>query len=125
MSSRSEAFDAFIAFYPTTDLEATRHFYTHTLGLELARDQGRCLIFRVAGGGYLGFCRRDTAPAGQGLILTLVTDAVDAIFERLDGLNVETESAPKTNHQYAIYHFFAHDPNGYRFEVQRFEDPLR
>ena len=39
--------EQFIGFYPCHDLSATRDFYERDLGLELARDQESCLIFRV------------------------------------------------------------------------------
>jgi hypothetical protein len=36
---------------------------------------------------------------------------------------VEIETSPRHNPQYQIYQMFLRDPNGYRVEVQRFEDP--
>jgi predicted enzyme related to lactoylglutathione lyase len=117
--------DAFIAFYPASDLAATRDFYERDLGLALARDQGSCLIFRVAGGGYLGFCQHErAASAHAGVILTLVLEDVDAVYRRLQRLAVETEGPPRLNEGFGIYHFFARDPDGYRLEVQRFLEPL-
>ena len=117
--------DAFIAFYPCHDLSASRDFYERDLGLRLARDQKTCLIFHVAGRGYLGFCQHEGGvPAHDGLILTLVTDDVDEVYKTLRRLNVETEAPPRLNEQHGIYHFFARDPDGYRVEVQRFLEPL-
>ncbi len=119
-------FEAAIAFYPAQDLAATRDFYLRDLGLELARDQGSCLIFRVATGGLFGFCHHaGPTPEHRGLILTVVTDEVDAVYQRLRRLGVETESSPRLHPDYGIYHFFARDPDGYRVEVQRFVEPLR
>jgi catechol 2,3-dioxygenase-like lactoylglutathione lyase family enzyme len=124
-----DRFDAVIAFYPSRDLEANRAFYEGMLGLPLARDQQSCQIFAVTGGGYLGFCHHDRLPDdGEeqhlGLILTLVTDEVDAVHARLDTLGVATDGVPRWNERYGIYHFFTRDPDGYRVEVQRFRDPL-
>ena len=129
MSAATTDLEALIAFHPSTDLAAARHFYHEVLGLRLARDQESCLIFRVAGGGYLGFCRHDTLPGAgaeqhPGLILTLVTDRVDDLYRRLDDLGIETDGPPRWNERYGIYHFFAREPDGYRLEIQRFRDPL-
>ncbi len=115
----------FITFYPCHDLAATTDFYVRELGLETARDQGSCVIFKVSGDAYLGFCQHEgTLPGHQGLILTLLIDEVDEVYKRLRGLGVETEGAPKLNERFGIYHFFARDPDGYRVEVQRFTEPL-
>ncbi len=118
-------FEGLIAFYPTQDLQATRVFYETVLGLELVRDQQSCLIFKVTSGGYLGFCHHETpVPNHAGVILTLLTDNVDDVYEKLKALNTNFETPPKHNPRYQIYHFFARDPNAYRLEVQRFDSPL-
>lgn len=118
------AFDAFIGFYPTADLAATHRFYVGTLGLTLARDQGTCHIYGVAGGGYLGFCLRGSVDLPPTVVLTLVTDDVDGVYERLMAAGVTAEAAPKHNAEYGIYHFYAQGPNGERVEVQRFDEML-
>jgi len=95
------------------------------VGLKLVRDQGRCLIFQVSQQGYFGFCQHEGAlPQHPGLIITLVTDEVDQVYQRLKRLHIETEAPPKLNESFGIYHFFARDPDGYRVEVQRFLEPL-
>ncbi|MBN1965471.1 MAG: VOC family protein [Anaerolineae bacterium] len=118
------AFDQQLTFLYTHDLDATARFYEDVLGLPLARDQGDCRIYRVSAGGFVGFCRREDAPQPQGIILTLVTDAVDAWYERLRGRGVAFEKPPTANPRYAIYHCFLRDPNGYLVEIQRFDEPL-
>jgi catechol 2,3-dioxygenase-like lactoylglutathione lyase family enzyme len=118
------AYDAFIPFYPVHDLAATRDFYQREVGLELERDEARCLIFRAAGG-YLGFCLHDgPIPDTDGLTLALIAPDVDAVYQRLRRLGVETEQAPRRNEHYRVYHFFARDPDGYRVEIRRFLEPL-
>lgn len=118
-------FDYPLTFFYTRDLEATGRFYGDVLGLPLARDQGDCRIYRVGAGGFVGFCRRhDTPAAPHGVILTLVTDEVDAWYERLRARGVTFEQAPRLNPAYGIYHCFLRDPNGYLLEIQRFNDPL-
>ena len=121
---------ALIAFRPVSDLAASRDFYQRDLGLELVRDQGACLIFRIAVGGYLGLCQagydgRDAPlPVDERLMTTLVVDDVADVHARLLRLGVDVEAPPRHNERFGITQFFARDPDGYRVEVQRFDDPL-
>jgi catechol 2,3-dioxygenase-like lactoylglutathione lyase family enzyme len=114
--------DALITFVSVTDLDRSATFYGEVLGLELVRDQGACLIYRVAGGAHLGVCDHRPAEPG-GVIITLVTDDVDAWAERLRaaGLGVD---GPVANARFALYHCFVRDPDGHLVEIQRFDDPL-
>jgi catechol 2,3-dioxygenase-like lactoylglutathione lyase family enzyme len=114
--------DQQITFLYTRDLAATARFYEEVLGLALALDQGDCRIYRVSDGGYLGFCQRQSAPEEPaGIILTLVTQEVDAWYEYLSERGVVFEKPPALNPKYEIYHCFLRDPNGYLIEIQRFE----
>ncbi len=116
---------ALVGFYPVRDLAATRDFYEGILDLPLVRDQGACLIYKVSEHAYVGFCQHSDAPEPHpGVMITLLSDDVDGVYDTLHAANVVTEGAPKTNDRFAIYHFFARDPNGYRVEVQRFLEPL-
>ncbi|MEJ5224277.1 MAG: VOC family protein [Anaerolineales bacterium] len=118
-------FDQTVTFLPTRSLDAATHFYRDILGLPLVRDQGVCRIFKASPGGYLGFCTHLQAPpAPPGLILTLVRDDVDAWHDRLAAAGVTITRAPAHNSNYAIYHFFFEDPDGYTLEIQRFDTPL-
>lgn len=126
MSIPSDAY--LIAFFPVRDLSATRDFYGRDLGLPLVRDQGACLIFGAPAGGHLGFCQRENGappPEDDQVILTVVTVEVDAVYQRLRRLGVETEAPPARDETFGIYRFFARDPDGYRVEVQSFDRPLR
>jgi catechol 2,3-dioxygenase-like lactoylglutathione lyase family enzyme len=119
-----------ITFVYTRDLEATALFYEEVLGLSLKLDQGSCRIYQASQDGFLGFCQRDEAPQGpsdpgtRAIILTLVTDEVDAWYEHLQGQGVAFEKPPAVNPQYNIYHCFLRDPNGYLIEIQRFLHPF-
>lgn len=116
----------FIGFYPCRGLERTTQFYQR-LGLKIAKDQGSCVIFRVVQNGFLGFCQHDQPQhlsKHSGLILTLVLDDVDGAYRKLTELGVHTEAPPGQNERFGIYHFFARDPDGYRLELQRFDEPL-
>jgi len=129
MTERSDP-TALIAFRPVSDLDASRDFYQRDVGLELARDQGACLIFRIGAGGYLGLCqagydgRDQPLPVDDRLMTTLVVDDVAAVHERFLRLGVDVEAPPRRNDRFGITQFFARDPDGYRVEVQRFDDPL-
>ncbi|HMQ29871.1 MAG TPA: VOC family protein [Chloroflexaceae bacterium] len=118
-------FGAQIVFVPVADLERSARFYEQALGLRLSVDQGTIRIYQVAGGGFLGVCQSDgPLPADDRLILTFVTDEVDACHARLAARGVPTDGPPRENSRYRIYHFFARDPDGYRLEVQRFLHPF-
>ena len=77
----------------------------------------------VAGDAFVGFCQRPEAPRPAGVILTFVTDEVDAWCEQLKERGVEFEQDPAHNPEYEIYHCFLRDPNGYLLEIQRFDNP--
>ncbi len=121
-------FDQQVTFMYTADLDATAHFYGQVLGLPLALDQGACRIYRVTATAFVGFCRQTGVlqknDAGlSGVILTLVTDEVDAWYERLRAQNVVFEKPPALNPRFNIYHCLVRDPNGYLIEIQQFLDP--
>ena len=117
------AIDAQITFCCVADLDRTAAFWEGTMGLELIVDQGTCRIYRVAGGGCLGFCLRDPVPPAEGLILTIVSEDVEGWYARLRDAGVDVEHPPRINEAYGIFHFFARDPDGYRLEIQRFLSP--
>ncbi|MBU0495595.1 MAG: VOC family protein [Chloroflexi bacterium] len=115
--------DQQITFLYTRDLARSARFYEEVLGLPLALDQGGCRIYRVSAGGYVGICQRTDAPEQPaGVILTLVTPAVDEWCEHLRAHGVVLEKEPAVNPDYGIYHCFLRDPNGYLVEIQRFLD---
>ncbi|MGC9334227.1 MAG: VOC family protein, partial [Anaerolineae bacterium] len=95
-----------ITFLYTRDLAATARFYEEVLGLELKLDQGGCRIYQASHDGFLGFCQRDDAPIGSSdpgtrhIILTLVTDEVDAWYEYLKGQGIPFEKPPAVNPEY-------------------------
>ncbi len=115
-------FDSQITFVYVQDLGRSAAFYGDVLGLELARDQGACLIFRVTPDAYLGVCDHRPADPG-GIILTLVTGNVDGWASRLREEGHEVDG-PKANDRFGIYHCFVEDPDGHLVEIQRFNDPL-
>ncbi len=115
-------FDSQITFLYGEDLTRSAAFYGGVLGLELARDQGACLIYRVTAGAYLGICSH-RPPKPGGVILTLVVDEVDTWAERLTNAGLEVDG-PHANERFELYHCFVTDPDGHLVEIQRFDQPL-
>ncbi|GAB4398153.1 MAG: VOC family protein [Anaerolineales bacterium] len=118
------SFDAQITFLHTDNLIETAAFYEQVLGLPLVLDQGTCRIYRVAGAAFVGFCTHGVADSARaGVVLTLVTNAVDAWYAQLLARGVVFEKPPALNARFEIYHCFLRDPNGYLLEIQQFRDP--
>lgn len=110
-----------IVFFGSSDLEQTHQFYHGHLTLPLERDQGLCRIYRVVGGGGLGFCTHmPVVHQEKSPILTLITPDVDGVYRRLEKAQVTLLHEPQENPTFGIYHFFLKDPDGYMVEVQRF-----
>ena len=109
----------------TADLPATARFYEEILALPLVLDQGACRIYRTGAGAFLGLCkvREGRWVEPKGVVLTLVTDAVDAWHARLVAAGAKVDGPPTEKPAWNIYAFFAFDPNGYRIEFQTFRDP--
>ena len=121
---RRPSIDQQVTFLYTADLEETAAFYETILELPLVLDQGSCRIYGAGGGAFLGFCRHLTAgERPSGVILTLVSQDVDAWYDYLRQKQVVFEKPPQHNPQFKIYHCFLRDPNGYLIEIQRFDDP--
>ena len=115
--------DEQITFLYCEDMAQTAPFYEQVLGLELAVNQGSCRIYHVVGRkGYVGICERATPRTKDGVIFTIVTQDVDAWYQRIISNGITCENAPKISEEYGIYHFFVKDPNGYLIEIQRFLD---
>ena len=90
----------------------------------MIRDQGDCLIFEVTKSAYLGFCLRMVISEPGKIILTLVSQQIDNWYAHLSRQTLETLGPPQYNPKYGIYHFFLVDPNGYKIEIQCFDNPL-
>jgi catechol 2,3-dioxygenase-like lactoylglutathione lyase family enzyme len=114
--------DAQITFVYVDELDRSAAFYGGVLGLELVRDQGACLIYRVAGDAYLGVCDH-RSPEPGGMILTIVTDDVDTWAESVADAGHPVDG-PHTNTRFSLYHCFVRDPDGHVVEIQRFDEPL-
>lgn len=116
-------FDQQVTFLLVADLEVSSRFYRQSLGLELVLDQLDCRIFRVSSTAFLGICERAERGDPNTVLVTLVTDNVDACHRDLVVAGVPCEKEPQLNSKYNVYHAFYRDPDGYLIEVQRFLDP--
>ena len=106
------------------DLDRAHAFYHGLLSLDMVLDQGQCRIYHVAAESFLGVCHNpDTAGDTDGLIITLVTDHVDDVFDDLLVADVDIDHPPAYNPRFDIYHAFVRDPDGNRVEIQQFRDP--
>ncbi|GAB4273922.1 MAG: VOC family protein [Candidatus Promineifilaceae bacterium] len=119
------AIDQQITFLAAHNLVETAEFYENILGLRLVLDQGGCRIYEAAPNAYIGFCRQLSTQqqphAGyDGIMLTLVTTAVDDWHAYLTAKNVPIEKPPTHNTTYNIYQMFIRDPNNYIIEIQSF-----
>ncbi|MFO7880951.1 MAG: VOC family protein [Kosmotogaceae bacterium] len=112
-----------ISFYGTDDLEKTAEFYEGMLNLKMIKDQGKCRIFSVPGGGALGFCiHMNITVVNKSPIITLLTDDVDGVYKQLIKKGYRVPQEPVLNEEFKIYHFFTRDPSGYYIEIQKFLD---
>lgn len=116
-------FDSIVTFCYTRNMEETHRFYNVLLELPMVLDQGRCRIYRVSPGGFIGFCEGERPDPENTVMITLVTDDVDGWFEKLKTAGHPAIKAPALNPEFNIYHCFVKDPSGYTVEIQRFEDP--
>src|SRR5690606_38934163 len=85
--------DEQITFFYCEDMAQAAPFYDQVLGLELAVNQGSCRIYHVVGRkGYIGICERATPRAKDGVIFTIVTQDVDAWYERITAHGITCEN---------------------------------
>lgn len=121
MTAKNPGIQAQITWVYTEDLHQSERFYRDTLGLECIRDEGRARIFRTAGGAAIGVCEtfEDRVVEPKGGMISLVTDDVDAWYQKLKQVGIEAEP-PHRLEQFGIYTCFAKDPSGYVIEFQQF-----
>ena len=80
---KSPGFTQQVLFLSVSDLDTSSKFYGDTLGLRLARDQGTCRIYHIAGSSFIGVCRGTPSDMPNGVTITLVSDDVDGWHSNL------------------------------------------
>ncbi len=112
-----------ISWVYTQDLDATGEFYRYALGLECLRDTGGARLYATTAGACIGVCEafEDRVVEPRGGMISLVTDDVEAWYERLLGRGVEIDAPPRRLDRFGIRSFFVSDPNGYTIEFQQFD----
>lgn len=123
MENKPAALTRQISWVYTHDLDSTAYFYAVSLGLECLRNEGDARIYATASGAGIGLCRAfdDRVVEPKGGMISLVTDDVEAWYQRLVDRGVDIEKPPHRLERFGIYTFFVTDPNGYIIEFQQFE----
>ena len=123
MNTHPPRISGHISWVYTHQLDSTADFYQQVLGLECIRDQGRARLFATGNGACIGVCEAfaDRVVEPQGGMISLVTDNVDAWYERIRAQGIDIEQPPHRLEEFGIYTFFVRDPNGYLIEFQQFE----
>ena len=113
-----------ISWVYTQDLDSTAHFYAELLGLECSRDEGAARIFATGDNAWIGVCQAfaDRVVEPKGGMISIVSDDVDAWYQRLVDIGVSIDQPPHRLEQFGIYTFWVKDPNGYLIEFQQFVD---
>jgi predicted enzyme related to lactoylglutathione lyase len=113
-----------ISWVYTQDLDSTAYFYAEVLGLECARDQGAARIFATGDNAWIGVCHAfaERVVEPKGSMISIVSDDVDAWYQRLVDIGLSIDQPPHRLEQFGIYTFRVKDPNGYLIEFQQFVD---
>lgn len=113
-----------ITFTYTHDLARASAFFRDVLELDFVVDQGACHIFQLTALSYIGVCNlpdRPQSPAG--VTLTIVSPDVDGWRDFLEAKGVTYVSGPAHSDEFGVYSSLFHTPDGYRVEIQSFDDP--
>jgi len=119
---------AAIVFLSYESLAPGERFYEEILGFSLVEDQGWAKVYRIHGSSYVGIVESKRASIsgaqGEGTLLSIVVEDVDAWYEELKGEpSIKILNAPCRVGELPVYSFFLKDPAGYSVEIQAFTDP--
>lgn len=128
--SSLSGFEYSIVFLPCNNLEMIRTFYNGILGLPIALDQSKCLIFSTGvskSNGYWGFCSglKPELHDPENVCLTLVVSTrkeVNQWYKKLSKFNITCKKIPSYRPEFHIYNAFFQDPMNYTLEIQAFDD---
>ena len=107
----------------TDDLEQASRFFREVMELDFVVDQGACHIFRLTAESYLGVCRLPDRPQAKvGVTISIVSDDVDGWHDFLIAKGVSFVRQPAASSDFGVYSALFLSPDGYRIEIQRFDD---
>lgn len=112
-----------VVFTYTDDLPRASDFFRSVMELDFVVDQGACHIFRLSPTSYLGVCNLPDRPRGPGVTITIVSPDVDGWHAFLTGKGVAYVSGPSHSAEFGVYSSLFLSPDGYRIEIQSFDDP--
>lgn len=113
--------DGMVVFTYTDDLKKGCRLWEQVLGFECAIDQGECRIFRTSPGSYVGVCTiRDRPRSPVGVTISLVTENVDELAQKVADADYEILFGPAYSEQFNVYSCIFLNDDGYRCEIQRF-----
>ena len=124
LKKHAAAINGQISWVYTQDLDSTACFYAELLGLKCSRDEGAARIFATGDNAWIGVCQAfaDRVVEPKGGMISIVSDDVDAWYQRLVDIGVSIDQPPHRLEQFGIYTFLVKDPNGYLIEFQQFVD---
>jgi catechol 2,3-dioxygenase-like lactoylglutathione lyase family enzyme len=115
----------------TAKMEATKAFYTETMGWRIDFENEFYLLLGAENGGQLSFLLPDhptQAPlfqpafTGQGVYLTVEVSDVDAEYERIKALGVPI-AVELRDEEWGDRHFAIVDPNGIGVDIVTYSPP--
>ena len=114
-----------ITFLYFKDLEKAKHFFSETLGLEVAYDPGWACVYRLKDKAFLGAV--DNAQGSiqvdstSSVLVSLTVANILEVHAALEGAEgVDGLSPIKQVKEMALESFFFTGPEGYHFEVEQF-----
>ena len=114
-----------ITFLYFKDLEKAKHFFSETLGLEVAYDPGWACVYRLKDKAFLGAV--DNAQGSiqvdstSSVLVSLTVANIHEVHATLEGAEcVDGLSPIKQVKEMALESFFFTGPEGYHFEVEQF-----
>ena len=116
--------EGMITFLYYKDLAKVAQFYEDVLGLKLVIDQGFAKIYQVAGQAHIGLVDETRGYHRSNPIkpveITLLVPDVDAWYQRIRSLGIETLTEPTIISSVNVRAFLLQDPEGYVVEIQKF-----
>ena len=114
-----------ITFLYFKDLEKAKHFFSETLGLEVAYDPGWACVYRLKDKAFLGAV--DNAQGSiqvdstSSVLVSLTVANIHEVHAALEGAEgVDGHSPIQPVKEMALESFFFTGPEGYHFEVEQF-----